>query len=494
MRLDPGNNPAGNLTEARAEHTATLLSDGRVLVTGGFNGASALKTTELFEPNTNRWRGAGAMLSPRRLHTATLLPDNTVLVAGGMRAGLDAITTSYVIGFLSAAGTLAATFALWSLPADEFLFTPERAKSLENRVHVEGARPARGESVHYVEVFVRRASFLERLLPFTRPDGSAVVPEEALLPPGTTEEERDRQTAQEMERSEEIAALVAALAVLGLLAVGTIAVLGILLALFGGRAGGADEGISGDRDEVLNLVRHVTGGVGADGVIITASSESDAVVSQAFAMCRRKGRVVLVGDVGLNLNRADLYEKEIDFLVSCSYGPGRYDEAYERKGLDYPLGYVRWTEQRNLSAVLALMADGSLRIAPLISHRFPIERASAAYDLIRGSDAEPFLGVVLTFDLSGTVDRVVHVRRGNVHRFAIFLPETGVEGADIFSARLAESLRPPEVRAGRSGIRPYPAAACARGSTPDPARHHGRHPGLFSPASPRARDPRSRDP
>jgi uncharacterized protein (TIGR03437 family) len=92
-RLDSGNNPAGNLTEARAEHTATLLSDGRVLVTGGYNGASALKTTELFEPNTNRWRGAGAMLSPRRLHTATLLPDNIVLVAGGLN-GATALNSS----------------------------------------------------------------------------------------------------------------------------------------------------------------------------------------------------------------------------------------------------------------------------------------------------------------------------------------------------------------------------------------------------------------
>jgi PDZ domain-containing protein len=114
-----------------------------------------------------------------------------------------------VIAVLLGALGIAATAVLWSVPADDFIFTPDRAKPLEERVQVEGARPAAGESVHYVDVFVRRTSLLERLLPFTRPEGSTVVPEEALLPPGTSEEDRDRQTAAEMRRSERIASLVA---------------------------------------------------------------------------------------------------------------------------------------------------------------------------------------------------------------------------------------------------------------------------------------------
>jgi Lon-like protease len=113
-----------------------------------------------------------------------------------------------VAGVLGALG-IVATFALWVLPADEFIFTPDRAKPLADRVKVEGARPAGQGDVYYVDVFVRRTSLLEDLLPFTRPEGATVVPEQALLPPGTSEEERDRQTAAEMARSEQIASVVA---------------------------------------------------------------------------------------------------------------------------------------------------------------------------------------------------------------------------------------------------------------------------------------------
>ena len=114
----------------------------------------------------------------------------------------------------------------------------------------------------------------------------------------------------------------------------------------------------------------LTGGQGVDAVIITASTRSSDPVSQAAQMCRKKGRIVLVGVTGLEFNRADFYEKELTFQVSCSYGPGRYDAAYEEKGLDYPIGYVRWTEQRNFAAVLDLMASGALNVKPLITHRF----------------------------------------------------------------------------------------------------------------------------
>ena len=111
-------------------------------------------------------------------------------------------------------------------------------------------------------------------------------------------------------------------------------------------------------------------GQGVDAVIITAATDSNEPVSQAAQMCRKRGRIVLVGVVGLNLSRDEFYEKELTFQVSCSYGPGRYDSAYEEGGHDYPIGFVRWTEQRNFEAVLELMASGQLDVKPLISHRF----------------------------------------------------------------------------------------------------------------------------
>src|SRR5690606_26494739 len=120
-------------------------------------------------------------------------------------------------------------------------------------------------------------------------------------------------------------------------------------------------------------------GAGVDGVIITASTSSSDPVAQAARMCRKRGRIILVGVTGLELNRADFYEKELSFQVSCSYGPGRYDSVYEEGGQDYPVGFVRWTEQRNFEAVLDMLASGRLDVAPLISHRFAFEDAPAAY-------------------------------------------------------------------------------------------------------------------
>jgi predicted dehydrogenase/threonine dehydrogenase-like Zn-dependent dehydrogenase len=136
-------------------------------------------------------------------------------------------------------------------------------------------------------------------------------------------------------------------------------------------------------------------GRGMDAVILTASTNSNEPVSQAAKMCRQRGRIVLVGVTGLELSRADFYEKELSFQVSCSYGPGRYDPAYEEGGQDYPVGFVRWTEQRNFEAVLDLMASGKLEIGPLISHRFPLAGAAEAYDLL-ASD-KPSLGILLQY-------------------------------------------------------------------------------------------------
>ncbi len=136
-------------------------------------------------------------------------------------------------------------------------------------------------------------------------------------------------------------------------------------------------------------------GRGVDAVIITASTKSNEPVHQAALMCRKRGRIVLVGVAGLELSRADFFEKELTFQVSCSYGPGRYDSNYEEKGNDYPVGFVRWTEQRNLEAVLDMMADGRLDVKPLISHRFELKRQEEAYALVGG--AGPSLGILLEY-------------------------------------------------------------------------------------------------
>ncbi len=136
-------------------------------------------------------------------------------------------------------------------------------------------------------------------------------------------------------------------------------------------------------------------GRGVDAVIVTASTKSNEPVHQAALMCRKRGRIVLVGVTGLELSRADFYEKELSFQVSCSYGPGRYDPNYEEKGQDYPVGFVRWTEQRNFEAVLDMMADGRLDVKPLISHRFAIDEAEKAYELVGG--AAPSLGILLQY-------------------------------------------------------------------------------------------------
>jgi predicted dehydrogenase/threonine dehydrogenase-like Zn-dependent dehydrogenase len=140
----------------------------------------------------------------------------------------------------------------------------------------------------------------------------------------------------------------------------------------------------------------LTRGLGADAVLIAASTKSDAPVELAGESVRQKGRVVAIGAVGLNLPRRPYYFKEAEFVVSCSYGPGRYDPEYEERGRDYPAAHVRWTEQRNMQAVLDLIAGGKIDVAPLISHRFPIEQAEQAYALI-DSGAQPYLGMVLQY-------------------------------------------------------------------------------------------------
>jgi len=160
-------------------------------------------------------------------------------------------------------------------------------------------------------------------------------------------------------------------------------------------------GVGSDTD-ALAAVSEFSRGRGVDAVLVTASTTSNEPIHQAALMCRKRGRIVLVGAAGLELARTDFYEKELTFQVSCSYGPGRYDPSYEEKGNDYPVAFVRWTEQRNFEAVLDMLADGRIDVAPLISHRFPIERAAEAYDVITGN--APSLGIVLEYPQLGAAD------------------------------------------------------------------------------------------
>lgn len=140
-------------------------------------------------------------------------------------------------------------------------------------------------------------------------------------------------------------------------------------------------------DDPVKFVTYLTGGVGADGVIITASAKNNDIISQAAQMSRQRGKIVLIGVVGLNLSRAEFYEKELTFQVSCSYGPGRYDDAYEQKGRDYPLPFVRWTENRNFQTILQLLAAGLLDVQPFITEVVPLADYGKIYGEIGSSRA-----------------------------------------------------------------------------------------------------------
>ena len=175
-----------------------------------------------------------------------------------------------------------------------------------------------------------------------------------------------------------------------------------------------------------------TKGRGVDGVLITASAKSNDPVRQAARMCRQRGRIVLVGVTGLELDRGEFYQKELSFQVSCSYGPGRYDPSYEDRGLDYPFGLVRWTEQRNIEAVLGLLAAGRIDVSRLVTHRFPLSEALRAYDTVSAGAA---LGIVLEYQAGAEV-------LARTVRYAV--TDAIPVGAKV-GAKGAASSRPPRV-------------------------------------------------
>lgn len=174
-------------------------------------------------------------------------------------------------------------------------------------------------------------------------------------------------------------------------------------------------------------------GRGVDAVIITASTKSSDPVTQAARMSRKRGRIVLVGVTGLELNRADFYEKELSFQVSCSYGPGRYDSAYEEKGQDYPIGFVRWTEKRNFEAILDLMRERRIEAASLITGRFAFEEAAAAYKRLTESGAD--LGLMLDYG-APTESRMNAVTRFENRNYQGNAPVIAVIGAGNYASRV----------------------------------------------------------
>jgi predicted dehydrogenase/threonine dehydrogenase-like Zn-dependent dehydrogenase len=177
---------------------------------------------------------------------------------------------------------------------------------------------------------------------------------------------------------------------------------------------GADA-VASSPDQMTILCEQLSAGHGADVVLITADTKSNQPIELAGHVARDKGMVVAVGSVGMTIPRKIYYEKELDFRISRSYGPGRYDHKYEEEGHDYPYGYVRWTEQRNMEAFVQLLAEAKVDVRPLITHRFTIDDAPKAYELITGKTNDPFLGVVLTYPGSVDLRRTVQLRSVEDH-------------------------------------------------------------------------------
>lgn len=211
-------------------------------------------------------------------------------------------------------------------------------------------------------------------------------------------------------------------------------------------------------EETKNAVMSWTRGRGADAVVITAATESNQPVELAGEISRLKGRVVVVGSTGLAVPRQSYFQRELSLKISMSYGPGRYDPDYEERGQDYPFGYVRWTENRNIEAFLDLVGQKRIDLEPLITHRFNIQDAERAYELIAGDLHEPYLGVVLCYDKEAPLDREVKlakltkpgavreksVRLGVIgagsYVPAMLLPHFKAAGADFISIATASGV------------------------------------------------------
>jgi len=195
---------------------------------------------------------------------------------------------------------------------------------------------------------------------------------------------------------------------------------------------GADA-VSSSAREFHDLCLQHSSGQGADAVLITAQSESNEPVNLAAQVARDRAAVVAVGSVGMDLSRRHYFEKELNFRVSRSYGPGRYDAAYEQKGRDYPIGYIPWTETRNMKAVLNLLEEKKLNVKPLVSHRFSIDQATAAYELISGSSTS-YLGILLLYPEKGDQRQTLELIRKPEKKAGLITPVAiGLLGAGNFA-------------------------------------------------------------
>lgn len=195
---------------------------------------------------------------------------------------------------------------------------------------------------------------------------------------------------------------------------------------------GLDEGVVLEVDDPHQAVDRFSNGRGADLTLITAATSSNQPIELAGEITRRKGRVVVVGAVGMNIPRDIYYRKELEVKISMSYGPGRYDRSYEEGGLDYPYDYVRWTERRNLESVLDLMRRGQLDVRSLTTHRYPIAKAAAAYDMIQQGN-ESYVGIILEYDLNRPQEKIVRTTPAIDHK-SIETLGVGFIGAGNYSS------------------------------------------------------------
>jgi polar amino acid transport system substrate-binding protein len=197
---------------------------------------------------------------------------------------------------------------------------------------------------------------------------------------------------------------------------------------------GADLAGIPEKNDAEDMAFNLSNGYGLDAVIITAGTESSEPVQLSARMLRDRGRVIVVGDVGMELDRRVFYEKELELKLSRSYGPGRYDPLYEEKGFDYPIGYVRWTEGRNMEEFLRLISDGKIHLERLITHVFPIDESDKAYNLILGKEKERYMGILIEYpEKEIKVGELIRVRGKDVRGKTVTSVNLGVIGAGNFA-------------------------------------------------------------
>lgn len=237
------------------------------------------------------------------------------------------------------------------------------------------------------------------------------------------------------------------------------------------RALGFDQCFAATGADAVDEVNNRTAGMGADATLITAASSVPGICQDAMEMTRRKGRVVVVGAVPLQFDRDPFYRKELDFLISCSYGPGRYDGAYEEGGQDYPYGYVRWTENRNLQAVMAMMATGTLRLDGLIAAEYPVARAEEAFAALTAEGGPRPLAVVLQYDLAPGGESPKTATRTQVYHAR---PLTGRIGLGIIGVgQFCQSTHLPNLAILRDRYQVVAVCDKTTAKAQDVARQHG---------------------